>query len=183
MTKGGKTDGGPANELNQKWYVAQTQPRKETWAAEHLQRQGFRTFSPRFFKQSVRRSQFVRTLAQVFPGYIFVAFDLDRHPWTAIRSTRGVTRLVGANVGTPQPVPSEVMSILFGRCRDEIMVNQVGELNPGDQVLINSGPLAQRIAKVQSLSDHGRVSLLFDLLGASNVVEMDIAALSPVPIA
>lgn len=179
MTKGGKTSGGRANRLNQKWYVAQTQPRKETWAAEHLQRQGFRTFSPRFFKQSVRRSQFVRTLAQVFPGYIFVAFDLDRHPWTAIRSTRGVTRLVGASVGAPQAVPSATMALLFQRCRDEIMIDQFGGLKPGDQVLINAGPLAQRIAEVHSLPSGSRVALLFDMLGFSNLVEMDIAALSP----
>lgn len=173
------TDRKRTNPLHQQWYVAQVQPRKEAWAVEHLQRQGFRTFFPRFYKQQVRRSQFIRTLVPVFPGYIFVAFDLDRHPWTAIRSTRGVTRLVGASVGAPQAVQSATMALLFQRCRDEIMIDQFGGLKPGDQVLINAGPLAQRIAEVHSLPSESRVALLFDMLGFSNLVEMDIAALSP----
>lgn len=163
-----------------RWYVAQAQPRKEAWAVQHLQRQGFRTFFPQFYKQQVRRTEFVRSLLPVFPGYIFVAFDIECEPWTAIRSTRGVSRLVGARGGIPHPVPPAAMDMLFERCRDEIMVNQFGELKAGDQVLINTGPLAHRIAEVHSLTAEGRVALLFDMLGSSNLVEIDMAALGPV---
>lgn len=162
------------------WYVAQTHPRKEEWAVQHLHYQGFTTFFPRFVRQQVRRSQFVRTLTPVFPGYVFVAFDRDHQPWTAIRSTRGVRRLVGGSSGTPQAVPAAAMNLLLERCRAGIMVNQFGDLKPGDLVRINAGPLAERIAQVQSLSPDGRVSVLFDMLGCSNAVDLDLAALSPV---
>lgn len=162
------------------WYVVQTQPRKEAWALQHLDHQGFATFFPRFVRQQIRRSQFVRTLDPVFPGYVFVAFDRDRQPWTAIRSTRGVRRLIGPNSGAPQAVPAAAMSMLFERCRGGIMVNQLDDMKPGDQVRINTGPLAQRIAQVQSFSPDGRVSVLFDMLGCSNQVEVELGALSPV---
>lgn len=162
------------------WYVAQTLPHKEQWAIQHLRFQGFETFFPRFRCRELRRSVPRVTLKPVFPGYVFVAFDAEGLSWPSIRGTRGVRRLVGPALGRPQSVPKLVMELLFARCSGEIMTALLEEIRPGDKVQINSGPLFRRIAEVESLSPGGRVSLLFDMLGCTNSIEVDRSSLSPV---
>lgn len=163
-----------------RWYVAQTLPRKESWAIQHLRHQGFSTFFPRFRQQVRRKTGAQLCLVPVFPGYVFVAFDPNRDHWSAIRGTRGVRCLVGSKGGLPQSVPRPVMDHLFTRCREEVMINLVSDLKPGDMVQITSGPLSRRIAEVHSLTERGRVRLLFDLLGCSNSLDVDISCLAPV---
>lgn len=163
-----------------RWYVAQTHPNKEEWAVQHLRQQGFETFFPRFRKREIRRSTYCERLKPVFPGYVFVRFDLATQPWGPIRSTRGVRTLVGPRLGQPQAVPEPVMNYLFRRCRAEVMISLVDALQPGDLVQINTGPLFNRIAKVATLKSSGRVALLFEMLGTTNSIEMDLSSLSPV---
>ena len=163
-----------------RWYVAQTHPNKEEWAIQHLRQQGFETFFPRFRKREIRRSVDRVSLKPVFPGYVFVRFDLAQQSWWPIRSTRGVKTLVGPRFGQPQAVPEPVMDYLFQRCRAEVMINLADALQPGDLVQINTGPLFNRIATVAALPASGRVALLFDLLGNTKAIEMDLASLSPV---
>ena len=77
------------------------------------------------------------------------------------------------------PTQDEYILMLEGEWK-LILDGQTHFAKPGDLVRINAGPLAQRIAQVQSLSPDGRVSVLFDMLGCSNAVDLDLAALSPV---
>ena len=163
-----------------RWYVAQTHPRKEPTAVEHMARQGFPTFFPRFRITQTRRQRCDTVLKAVFPGYVFVAFDPSSPGWTSINSTRGVRRLVGARNGMPQPVPIAAMSLIQQRCRGDIMLALLDELKPGDLVQINTGPLARRIAKVASLGDGDRVALLFDIMGTDQIITFDKGAIGPV---
>lgn len=150
-----------------RWYVAQTHPNKESRAIQHLVGQGFSTFFPRFRKREVRRSADQVRLKPVFPGYVFVRLDLAAQSWWSIRSTRGVRALVGPRLGQPQAVPEPVMTYLFRRCQDEVMITLADALQPGDLVQINTGPLFNRIATVAALPASGRVALLFELLGTT----------------
>ncbi len=170
----------PATAAGLRWYVAQTHPSKEEWAIQHLRQQGFETFFPRFRKREIRRTADRVSLKPVFPGYVFVRFNLAEQSWWPIRSTRGVKTLVGPRLGQPQAVPELVMGYLFQRCHAEVMTDLAGALQPGDLVQINTGPLFNRIATVAVLPSSGRVALLFELLGTTNAIEMDLASLSPV---
>lgn len=62
----------------QNWYAAQVLPQKEGYAAMHLERQGFRTFFPRFYRTRTHARKSETVLRSLFPGYIFVAFDVER---------------------------------------------------------------------------------------------------------
>lgn len=163
-----------------RWYVAQTHPRKELTAVEHLVRQGFATFFPRFRASQAKGQRSETVLKPVFPGYVFVAFDTSAPGWTSINSTRGVRRLIGAGYGKPQPVPADAMHLIQQRCRGEIMLELLDELKPGDLVQINTGPLAKRIAKVECLESGERVSLLFEIMGSEQVITVDQGSIGPI---
>lgn len=163
-----------------RWYVAQTHPRKELAAIEHLTRQGYVTFFPRFRFSQTRRQRCDTILKPVFPGYIFVAFDASSPGWTSINSTRGVRRLISSGLGRPQPVPASAMELIRKRCRGQIMLELLDELQPGDLVQINTGPLANRVAKVERLAEGERVALLFEIMGTEQIITVDQGSIGPI---
>ena len=148
-----------------RWYVAETQPRKESYAAEHLARQRFDWFLPRYRKTRRHARKFDTVLAPLFPGYIFVRFDREHANWRSINGTMGVRRLICGDGGLLSPMPAEVVSQLQARCPDGIFETALDALTPGDRVRITAGPFAELIAEVRSLDDRGRVALLLDILG------------------
>lgn len=165
---------------SERWYVAEVYRGKEQLAVSHLGRQGFSTFFPRFKRRDIRRSIDRTILAPVFPGYVFVLLDLETQNWSSINSTRGVKKLVGSTLFQPQRVPPQAMALLQQRCRGGIMVDLVEQFAPGDLVQINTGPLAQRIAKIESFDADDRVSLLFEIMGSDHTIKVDRASIGPV---
>ena len=84
-------------------------------ADKNLKRQGFQTFLPMEEETRQRNGKFVTAMRPLFPGYIFVAFDVARGFWRTVNSTYGVTRLV--NFGKePTAVPLDLVSQLMLRC-------------------------------------------------------------------
>ena len=60
-----------------KWYVAQVKPNGFASAEANLDRQGFETFMP-LRRKTVRHARQMRdVLRPVFPGYLFIKFDLN----------------------------------------------------------------------------------------------------------
>lgn len=163
-----------------RWYVAQTHPRSENWAIEHLARQGFETFFPRFRKRQIRWKRDLTVLAPVFPGYVFVTFDIEADSWPVINSTYGVRRLIGSRLGKPQPLPEAAMQLLHERCDNGVMGHLLTELQPGDSVKINSGPLFQKIATIESIDEKGRVTVLLELLGSFQSIDLPLHSIGPV---
>jgi transcriptional antiterminator RfaH len=170
-------------EAQSQWYVAQVLSQKEGYAAEHLGRQGFQTFVPRFYKtrRHARKSETV--LAPLFPGYIFVRFDIKMDRWLSVNSTRGVLRLVGPRQSAPQPVPARVIEHLRARCRAGVLTKISDSIKPGDRIQINAGPLAGQMATIQALNDQRRVSVLLSLLGAEHSVLVNADQLAPAAVA
>ena len=165
------------------WYVAQVLSQKEGYAAEHLGRQGFQTFVPRFYKtrRHARKSETV--LAPLFPGYIFVRFDINIDRWLSVNSTRGVLRLVGPRQSEPQPVPARVIEHLRSRCRAGVLTKLSDSVKPGDRIQINAGPLAGQMATIEALNDQRRISVLLSLLGAEHSVLVNADQLAPAAVA
>ena len=94
--------------------LCRTQPRAESKARVHLGRQGFETYLPRYFKKR-RHARRVETVqAPLFPSYLFVAIDREKHRWRSINSTVGVSHLV-CNGEEPAPVPDYVIDALRDR--------------------------------------------------------------------
>ena len=75
------------------WFLAQLKPNCANIADRNLKRQGFKTFLPMEEETRQRNGKFVTSMQPLFPGYIFVAFDVARGFWRA--PSRRVARAPG----------------------------------------------------------------------------------------
>lgn len=169
-----------ASLCSRNWYAAQVLPQKEGYAAMHLERQGFKTFFPRFYRARTHARKSETVLRSLFPGYIFVSFDVERDRWLSVNSTRGVIRLVGPRNNSPQPVPDQAMTLLRSRCRADVVTKLPDDMKVGDDIQINAGPLAGQIAVIESMNDDSRIRVLMNILGADQAFFIDAGQLSPV---
>ena len=162
------------------WYAVYTQPRNETRASEHLQRQGFEVFLPRYLKRRSHARKVDIVPAPLFPRYLFVLFDADKSGWRVIRSTRGVVDIV-SNGHDPLPIPEGIIEEIRRR-RDEqgyIVLAKHLNLKRGSRIRIDTGPFADHEAIFESQRDDERVVALLSLLGRKVVVELPIRSVIP----
>lgn len=162
------------------WYAVYTQPRNETLAGEHLARQGFEVFLPRYMKRRSHARRVDMVPAPLFPRYVFVSFAAEEGGWRVIRSTRGVIDLV-RNGLQPVAVPEAIIEEIQRR-RDEqgfvVLANGI-KLKRGARIRIDTGPFADYEAIFETQRDEDRVVALLSLLGRKVVVELPIQSVVP----
>lgn len=163
------------------WYAVYTQPRNEPLASEHLGRQGFEVFFPRYLKRRshARRIDFVP--APLFPRYLFINFDIHESEWHVIRSTRGVIDLV--RIGTdPVKLPPGIVEEIRARQGADGFIELARRLNisRGARIRIDAGPFADYEAIFEAQRDNDRVIALLSLLGRRVVVDLPLSAVVPV---
>ncbi len=87
-----------------RWYAVAVKPGQELGAARHLERQGFQTFTPSIVKTVRHARRRMERRVALFPGYLFVRFDIGQCAWRSINGTLGVRSLVMAGE-RPLPAP------------------------------------------------------------------------------
>lgn len=146
------------------WYVVRSQPTAEIKAAQHLDRQGYRVYLPRWRKRRSHARRVDWVTAPLFPRYLFVGFDVALTPWRAIQSTIGVSQLI-LKGGMPAPVPDGIVDEIRGRETADGLVEVTHGYRRGDSLLIGEGPFLDRIGVFDGMTDSERVAVLLDLLG------------------
>jgi transcriptional antiterminator RfaH len=162
-----------------KWYVARTHAHAETKVIEHLRRQGFGAYLPRYRKQRRHARRTETVSAPLFPRYCFVAFDMASQRWPAIRSTFGIDRLIGSDRG-PVSVANETIEGLKER-EDEmgfIRLDARPTFVQGDRVRLRNGVLSVCSALFEEMADRDRVAVLLEILGRQVRVVLDGAAIA-----
>jgi transcriptional antiterminator RfaH len=164
-----------------RWFAAYTQPRHESLASEHLARQGFDIYYPRYRKRRSHAGRIDLVASPLFPRYVFVGFDPHAARWQAIRSTRGVVDLV-KNGSDPVPVPDLVITEIREREDGEgfVVLGEHLRLARGDKFSIAAGPFAGHVAIFEANRDSARVVALLSLLGGQVVVDLPLGAVAPV---
>jgi transcriptional antiterminator RfaH len=164
-----------------RWYAVYTQPRNEERAQEHLLRQDFEVFLPRYLKRRSHARRVSVVPAPLFPRYLFVSFDAAQQRWRALRSTRGVIDLV-SNGETPVPVPETIIKVMELRRDDDgfVVLARHLDLKRGTKIRIDSGPFAAHEAIFETIRDSDRVVVLLSLLGREVAVQVPIRAVMPV---
>jgi transcriptional antiterminator RfaH len=157
-----------------RWFVVQTQTHSETKASQHLVRQGFDTYLPRYLKRR-RHARKIDTVAMpLFPRYLFVAIDTQIQRWRSIQSTVGVLRLV-TNGNEPVAVGENIIDAL--RRREDVngfvKLDQAPSFSAGDKIRVASGAFSDVLGLFEGLADHERVAILLDLLGRKVRVMLD----------
>ena len=154
------------------WFLAQVKPNSHAIAERNLSRQGFEIFLPMQEQTSRIRGRFVSRIRPLFPGYVFVLMEMAKGHSRVVNSTLGLTRLVSFG-GRPQPVPDGLVQHLRARCDDAGCFQTGRQLQPGDQVAVTSGPFAEFVAKVETLSPDQRVWLLLDFMGNQTRISLN----------
>lgn len=162
------------------WFVAQTQPGKETLAESHLLRQKFQIFLPLYRKtiSHARRTQEV--LRPLFPGYIFVSLDLEKDQWRSINGTRGISHLLTQDDHKPLFIPSEVIENLQEEQEEQGAIalgSLVNAFKVGDTIRITEGAFAEHVGVVERLSDKDRVQLLLSFMNRPLTIKIPLTSL------
>ena len=161
------------------WFAVYTQPRKEDMAREHLQRQNFEVFYPRYLKKRSHARKVEMVPAPLFPRYLFVSFDPSVAGWHCVRSTRGVVRIVGNN--DPTVVPDQIIDNIRARAGNDgyVVLARQTEISSGARIRINSGPFSECDAIFEANHDNDRVVALLSLLGREVRIKLPIQAVVP----
>jgi len=157
-----------------RYFVIQTQSNRETKAALHLERQGFKVYLPRYLKRRSHARKIDYVPAPLFPGYLFVAIDMVTQRWHAIKSTVGVLRLL-TDGDEPAVVPALVVDAMRQREDDKgfIKFDRRPAFDPGDKVKILTGAFADSLGFFDGLADHDRIAILLNLFGRKVRVKLD----------
>lgn len=147
-----------------RWYVVSTQPQKEERAREHLLRQGFDVYLPRWRKRRSHARRIEWVPAPLFPRYLFVDFDIEVTRWRAINSTFGVSHLV-CNDGLPLPMPDGIVEDIRAREAASGLIEIDPAFRKGQSVIVGEGPFLDQIGLFERMNDAERVTILLSLLG------------------
>jgi transcriptional antiterminator RfaH len=156
------------------WYVVYTRPRQEVRALENLGNQGFKCFLPRINVECLRQGHRVAISEALFPRYLFVFLEVGRSNWSAIRSTRGVARLVEFG-GVAARVPAALIDALA-----EQPAQQQALFDVGDPLKVIDGPFVGIGAKLLRLFEtpdgEARVMVLMDILTRPQQISLPASA-------
>jgi len=148
-----------------RWYVVYCQPRQEDRADFNLRRQGFETWLPRLRRTRRHARRMDTRLVPLFPGYLFVSLDLERHPWRSINGTFGVRRILCTDE-RPSPVAKGFIESLRETVDAEGLVAVPKDtFKCGDRVRLVASPFADMIGTLARLTDKDRVAVLLNVLG------------------
>ncbi len=164
----------------ERWCVAMTLPQRERVAELNLANQNFRSFLPVQIETRRHARKFRTVLAPVFPGYIFIALDVDRHRWRSVNGTFGVLRLI-TDGERPLAVTKGVVETLVQSSDQRGALSYAGSLAIGDRVELVAGPFAGALGILQRLDGAERVQVLLQLLGGPVKVAAERSMVAAAP--
>lgn len=153
------------------WYLVQCKPRQDERAEAHLLRQGYACFRPQHSCERLVRKRRQTLVESLFPGYLFIQLADDDN-WAPLRSTRGVSRVVGFG-GRPLPVTDSLIAQLQRRS----VARAQSLLAPGTSVRIVQGSFAELDAIFMSMDGEERVILLLNLLSRPQQVRLPLVCI------
>ena len=147
------------------WLVACTKSRREGWAAENIERQGFTTYRPLVALELSPKHIKIESL---FPGYLFVY--TPKGQWQVLKSTFGVFGLVLTG-GEPARMPEVEINRMRAREGEDGFVVLPPTLQPrrrprkGDTVRVRGGPFENQQGVCVGTRGVDRSQVLLDFMG------------------
>jgi len=148
-----------------RWYVIKTQPKQEIRAECNLRVLGINTFLPRASERQT--NPFTGLPAYVirplFPRYLFAQFEISSM-LRRVCFTRGVHSVVNFGNG-PTSVDDEIIQLIQLRVGEDGLVKLDNDLNEGDPVMIDTGPLRDLVGVFQyDIKGTDRVAILLSAI-------------------
>ena len=162
--------------LEKAWYLIYTKPRQEGVAKTNLERQGYAIYLPLAYEYRRRHDKRARTIAPLFPRYLFIELTQYLDNWAPIRSTLGVSTLVRFGM-EPAVVPGDLVETLQARVGPEGVIDLTATVGfkPGSRVRIAEGGMTGYEGIFLAKASHDRVIILLDIVGKQVRVQVDAA--------
>lgn len=162
---------------NLQWFVIQAKPKQEDRANSNLKAWMVETFTPRLRERGCNKytGEPSYITKHLFPRYIFARFDAN-NSLHKIHFTRGVHRVVSYG-NKPAPVDDQIIDAIRSRVAADGYVKLNGDLQPGDEIMINNGPLRNFIGVFdRKINDTNRVMILLTTVSyqAHIVIEREL---------
>jgi transcriptional antiterminator RfaH len=148
------------------WLLLQVKPRQELRALENLERQNGECYCPQIQVEKLSRGKRIKVKEPLFPGYLFINAQPEQNglTYTSIRSSRGVSNIVGFGV-EPIKIPEALIAGIKQREQPGLMcLKAEGLPQVGDQVEILDGPFKGLQAIYSSADGLQRSIVLISLL-------------------
>jgi transcriptional antiterminator RfaH len=155
------------------WYLVQCKASQDERAELNLVNQGYTCFRPTHSRERVLQGRRRIVRESLFPSYLFIQLGLDES-WAPLRSTRGVTRIVGFG-GKPLPVDDELIAQLYEYDKSPPVEARYAS---GERVRINDGPFVDVEAIFMAMEGEQRVLLLMKLLQREQKISMPLVGIS-----
>jgi transcription termination/antitermination protein NusG len=117
------------------WFALYVKPKHEKNVAFILEKKGHEAFLPTYTHRVKNHKKFELPL---FPSYVFCRLELSKR--LPVMTTPGVFSLVG-NGPEPEPIPEQELQAVQRLVRSESMPMPWPYIAPGQEVLVESGPL------------------------------------------
>ena len=149
-----------------KWLLLQVKPRQEMRALENLERQQGECYCPQIRIEKLSRGKRVEAEEALFPGYLFINAQPEQNglTYTSIRSSRGVSKIVGFGA-EPLKVPEALIAQIKLREESGLMGESAKDLpQAGDNINILEGPFRGLKAVFSHTDGMQRSIVLINLL-------------------
>ena len=157
---------------SESWIVAKTKPNQNKIALINLERQNFEFFQPKLNRISRGQNKFKEIIKPVFPGYIFIAINLEENNWQRINNTRGISSII--NFGNQIPlIRSELIEELKHRFSMNNTAKLADQFEVGTNAEIINGPFTKLIGKIDEINSNQRIWILLDVLGTQRRVSVN----------
>jgi transcription antitermination factor NusG len=158
-------------DLQRDWYVVYSKPHKEEQVQLHLGLKGIESFFPRLRLPGGAGGK--RSVAPLFPNYLFVRIDLMREAHY-ITWSPGVKRIVSFS-DTPVPLDDAIVRFLQEKADPTGVIQAHSQLRRGQQVEISGGPFDGFMGIIENPPNaKGRVKILLKLLSRPISVKLGV---------
>ena len=161
-----------------KWYAVHTRSRHEKQVDLFLSERGVETFLPLVHTLSRRRDRKKHVDIPLFPGYLFVF--AEKESLYDVKYTRGVTRIIGTDLGVPTPIPDRQIQDIKSVMETEVQLDPFPYLKKGRMVRVKSGPLKGLEGILVERKGHYKLVIRIDLLQKGAAAEVYISDIEPI---
>ena len=121
--------------------------------------------------------KFKEIIKAVFPGYIFIAINLEEKNWLKINNTRGISRIIV--FGNEIPL---IRCELIEELNYRFSINTTPKAADPFEIVMNAeitnGPFAQLIGKIDEIDADQRIWILLNILGNQTRVSINRLSLT-----
>ena len=160
------------------WLAVNTQPHKEMYALENLERQGFTGYCPLIVKRVRHARRAYDARRPLFPSYVFVDCASTEGRWRPVQSTFGVRSIVFQGE-QPGLIPATFVDSLRSREVDGVIAKPSQRLRVGQSVSVQGGPLDGLAGDILELREKDRVLVLLSLMGQAVKLHVEADKLRP----